>query len=106
MKLLLTAMFFVLAFFSNAQVAINPEGSRPHSSAMLDVQSANKGFLPPRMSFDAIYNIQNPAMGLMVFDTTFRNVKVFNGSRWVTLGQQSSNPGGAYGQFALYAEAD
>jgi len=31
-----------------SQVAINVDGSAANNSAMLDVKSANKGFLPPR----------------------------------------------------------
>ena len=49
------------------QVAINNDGSAPNSSAMLDVKSTEKGLLIPRMSYSAIYAIQNPAQGLMVF---------------------------------------
>ena len=41
--LLLTAMGY-------SQVAINNDGSNPDSSAMLDVKSTSKGFLPPRMT--------------------------------------------------------
>ncbi|MCX6278976.1 MAG: hypothetical protein NT004_12910 [Bacteroidetes bacterium] len=50
-----------------AQVAINSDGSLPNNSAMLDVKSINKGFLPPRMTFVEMNAIINPAPGLMVF---------------------------------------
>ncbi|MGI9160327.1 MAG: hypothetical protein ACR2K1_11315, partial [Saprospiraceae bacterium] len=42
----------------------------PDPSAMLDVQSATKGFLLPRMTSAERSAILNPATGLIVFNTT------------------------------------
>lgn len=65
---LLTFIFqFTALGYLFPQVAINNDGSAPNNSAMLDVQSTEKGLLIPRMSYSAIYAIQNPAQGLMVF---------------------------------------
>lgn len=50
-------------------VAINTDGSAPAASALLDVQSTNKGFLLPRMSQAQRIAISNPEAGLLVFDT-------------------------------------
>lgn len=52
-----------------AQVGINTNNGTPESSAMLDVQSSDKGFLLPRMTKEQFENIPNPANGLMVFCT-------------------------------------
>jgi hypothetical protein len=52
-----------------AQVGINTDSSTPHNSAMLDVKSTVKGFLPPRMTQAEMSAILNPAEGLMVFCT-------------------------------------
>ena len=41
----------------------------PDNSAMLEVNSANKGFLPPRMTHAEMSAITDPAEGLMVFCT-------------------------------------
>ena len=41
----------------------------PHASAKLDVTSTDKGFLPPRMTSAQRTAIQNPASGLMVYQT-------------------------------------
>ena len=49
--LLFAAILFALGGIANAQsVGINADGSAPNGSAMLDVSSTSKGFLPPRIS--------------------------------------------------------
>ncbi|MEM6699383.1 MAG: hypothetical protein AAF599_13360 [Bacteroidota bacterium] len=53
-----------------SQVAINENNNNPDASAMLDVSSTDKGILIPRMGSTARENINNPARGLMVFDST------------------------------------
>ncbi|MBK6347411.1 MAG: tail fiber domain-containing protein [Bacteroidales bacterium] len=58
-----------LATFSNAQVAINTDGTLPDNSAMLDVKSTSQGLLIPRMTMVQRNNIAGPATGLMVFQT-------------------------------------
>ncbi len=63
---------FMLLFSSSllfSQVAINTDGSNPHNSAMLDVKSSNKGFLPPRMTRAEINAISQPADGLIIYCT-------------------------------------
>ena len=43
-------IFFIVGQVSAQSVAINTDGSTANASAMLDVKSTAKGFLPPRMS--------------------------------------------------------
>ena len=43
--------------------------STPNNSAILDVYSLNKGFLPPRMTSEQRLYIPSPADGLLVYDT-------------------------------------
>ena len=52
-----------------AQVGINSDNSGPDSSAMLDVKSTERGLLPPRMSYNQMNEIANPASGLVVYCT-------------------------------------
>ena len=54
----------------NAQISINEDGSTPDSSAILDVSSSNKGLLIPRMTETERDAISNPAVGLMIYNTT------------------------------------
>ena len=53
-----------------AQVAINNNGSDPDSTAMLDVQSNNRGVAIPQLTQSEIENMETPANGLTVFNTT------------------------------------
>lgn len=55
---------------ANAQgIAINNTGNLPDTSAMLDVSSAAKGFLPPRITMAQRNLINLPANGLIVYQT-------------------------------------
>ena len=68
-KLLATALLlFSIVFNVLAQVSINDDQSLPDPSAMLDVNSSNKGFLLPRLTTAEIENIYEPADGLLVFN--------------------------------------
>jgi hypothetical protein len=63
--IILLISFIGLSGFS--QVGINSRGAPPDSSAMLDVQAADKGVLIPRLTIQQRDSIQNAAEGLMVF---------------------------------------
>ena len=65
-----------------AQVAINTDESAPESSAMLDVKSNSKGILIPRMTTTQRNNIENPALGLMVYDTNKKTFWYYDGQKW------------------------
>lgn len=52
-----------------SQVGINDDGSAPNSSAILDIQSTNKGFLMPRMTSAQMNAIAEPVPGMMVYCT-------------------------------------
>lgn len=55
------------AFCQN--VAINADGSAPDASSILDLKSANKGLLVPRVTRNDRNAIVNPAAGLLVYQT-------------------------------------
>ncbi len=65
-----------------SQVGINTDNSAPGPSAMLDVSSTNKGFLPPRMTTTQINAIATPAEGLTVYNTTIHRMMFFDGNGW------------------------
>ncbi len=52
----------------------------PNASAVLDVSSTTKGMLIPRMTTAQRIAIQSPPVGLMVFDTDFKDFFYANGS--------------------------
>ncbi|MEM0991581.1 MAG: tail fiber protein [Bacteroidota bacterium] len=74
-----------ISFTANAQVAINENGNAPDSSAMLDIRSTGRGILIPRLSTSERQNIADPAIGLMVYDSTARAFYYFNGMGWLEL---------------------
>ncbi len=74
----------------DAQIAVTTDGSAPDNSAMLDVKSATKGFLPPRMTTFARTNIAIPATGLVVYDTDLNSLYLRTSTAWVPLSTVSS----------------
>ncbi len=67
---------------NNQNVGVNV--TTPHSSAQFEVNSTNKGFLPPRMTFEQIGTIANPAEGLIAYCTncTPKGLRIFDGTDW------------------------
>jgi hypothetical protein len=56
--------------------------STPAASAVLDVSSTTKGFLPPRMTREQINAISTPAEGLIIYNTTSKKPNYNNGTEW------------------------
>lgn len=56
-------------------------GGDPNDSALLELVSTTKGFLPPRMT-QAQRVALTPVEGLTVFDTTLNCLCVYSGSAW------------------------
>lgn len=81
-----TIFAIVLNISLSAQVLVSKEPqSQPHGSAMLEVKSTSKGFLPPRMNKCERLAIANPSAGLMVFDTDKGCLFYFDGLVWQPL---------------------
>jgi hypothetical protein len=57
----------------------------PDASALTEIRTTTKGFLPPRMTTAEKNAIATPATGLMVFDTTLARPCFYNGTSWITL---------------------
>jgi len=53
----------------------------PHPSAVLDIESTIKGFLPPRLASDA--EVSSPIEGLIIFDIADNCINFYNGTEWV-----------------------
>jgi roadblock/LC7 domain-containing protein len=84
--LILSLVIIVFSTNTQAQVAINTDGSAPDTSAMLDVKSTDMGILIPRMDDTAMNNIATPATGLMVYNTTANDFYYYDGSNWTPIG--------------------
>jgi hypothetical protein len=78
------ALFLMLSINSvySQGVGINEDGSDPDGSAILDLKSTTKGFLPPRMpqsQRDAI----TPVTGLIVYNLDTNKPNYYNGTEWM-----------------------
>ncbi len=83
-------MWLALLFIelSKAQIAVNTTGNPADASAMLDVQSTDKGILIPRMTQNERDDISSPATGLTVFQTDGKaGYYYYDGSSWVPVNQ-------------------
>ena len=65
-----------------AQVAISETNADPDSSAILDLQSTDKGLLIPRVDTGSI---NSPALGLLTFQPSDKKIYQYNGIKWVSL---------------------
>ncbi len=81
MKLFLLMVFMLAASFNYGQnIGIN--NPAPNANAILDIKSANKGLLIPRM--DSVVRKQIPnTKGLLVYDTTTASLWHNDGAKWV-----------------------
>lgn len=80
-KLLSLSFFFVIGISAMAQnVGIGI--TTPDPSAVLDLTGTSKGFLMPRMTDLFRFATPSPAEGLMVYDSTNRNLYVFKPGGW------------------------
>lgn len=95
-RVLLFVAVLILATCSlTSQVAITTDGSDPDASAMLDVKSSSKGFLPPRMTLTQRSNISNPAVGLLVYQIDGSSgYYYYDGTEWVSLTSESTPESG------------
>jgi uncharacterized protein (TIGR02145 family) len=76
-----------------SQVAVNTDGSSPDGSAMLEVKSTDKGFLPPRLSSAQRDAISSPAEGLTIYNTDAECIQFFNGTLWYDACGNAPGPG-------------
>lgn len=58
----------------------------PNNSAILDLTSTTKGFLPPRTT---TASISTPLAGLTIYDTTLNNLAIHNGSNWMYMPKEN-----------------
>lgn len=78
--ILLFAALCCSALLFAQNIAINSTGSQPDTSAMLDVSSTIKGFLPPRMTTTQRNAIPLPAKGLVVYNTSTNSLDLNTGT--------------------------
>lgn len=91
-------------FAQKANVGIGT--TQPNESAILDVSSTSKGLLIPRMTLHQRNTIQNPADGLMVYQTDILSGFYFyDGKEWKPVGAQAKSIAGVDGDWTLLGNA-
>ena len=91
MKNSILILFLFSTLYTSAQVSINSNGNAPDSSAMLDIQSVNRGILIPRMSMYARDAIIDPALGLMIYNISDSCFNYFDGNGWTVVGERGAD---------------
>jgi hypothetical protein len=114
MKMVILFFHFALSVtVINAQ-SVGIGTANPHSSALLDVNSADKGLLIPRMTSSQRTTIASPAKGLLVYQTETPEGFYYNSGTpaspdWILLGasgpQGPQGPVGATGIINAYTIA-
>lgn len=85
-------------------------GTNPHPSAILDLSNSGRGFLLPRVSSGQRDSIANPAVGLVIFNTSSKSLNTYTALGWMEvqgtlIGRIASlNEQPAQHQGSLYAE--
>lgn len=84
----LILILMIVALQNPAQIAISSDHLPADPSAGLDIRSTNKGFLLPRMTYQEMQSIANPANGLMVVCTdcgTIGALCIYISGNWVNV---------------------
>ena len=98
MKKLLSKLVYTIVFFMcisvHAQRGLGT--NNPEKSAILELKSTTKGFLPPRMTSAQILTLKNnaPLEGLMVYctDCNIKDILVFDGDNFIGLIGSKTTP--------------
>jgi hypothetical protein len=88
-------VMLLIPILNFSQIGINTD--TPDNSSALEIASSTQGFLPPRMSYDQMKAINNPAQGLMIYCTDctaeLGHLVVYNGEIWHRIYQDCTSPG-------------
>lgn len=77
-----TATSIFSVYTQGQQVGIGNGNTTLESTAKLQVDSTTQGFLPPRMTGEQIDAIEEPASGLIIYNTTSNKAVCYNGTSW------------------------
>ncbi len=74
-----------LGLFSQGVLITDDASTSPDASAMLEMKSTSKGFLPPRLDQSQIDALASPQAGMIVYNLTKKIPVCFNGTEWLDL---------------------
>ena len=80
---------------SSGQVGIGT--TAPAASALLDISSTTKGFLPPRMTTVQRDAISSPISGLTIYNTSSNSLEIYNGTVWQSFNGSTHYIGESWG---------
>ena len=107
MRIIIICLSFITFTLSlEAQnISINTNGDAPDESALLDIQSTDKGLLIPRMTSTQRGDILNAANGLLVFDTDSQSFWFYDQTEWVELASQPTHLSDADNDTDIHVES-
>lgn len=82
MKKKVTLLILALSIFSFSYAQVGIGNATPNASAVLELTSTTRGFLPPRMTTLQRTSITSPAPGLTIFNTSLKCLEIYNGLHW------------------------
>ena len=74
----------LLNIISTGQVSLG--AALANASALLQLDSTSRGFLPPRLTTIQKNAIGSPSSGLILYDSDLNKLNVYNGSAWKNVG--------------------
>ena len=87
--LIVSALLFATLSIQAQNIGIGT--STPNASAILDISSNSRGLLIPKLTTFERQGINNPALGLMVFDRDKSTIMFFDGTAWKALSFSDEN---------------
>ncbi|MEO6613394.1 MAG: hypothetical protein ABIT05_08965 [Chitinophagaceae bacterium] len=98
MRNLSAAFLLLFAMTANAQVKIGDNPNTINSNSLLEMESTNKGFLPPRVALNSLTSVSpltgTVPSGMLVFSTggsLTNGYYYWNGAQWVRLAGGETN---------------
>jgi hypothetical protein len=88
----ISSICFIVGFIFLCQQTSFSQGvtigsaNSPHPTAILDLQSNQKGFLLPRLTSSERNALQQPALGLQIYNTDLNCVQMYFPSGWRSIG--------------------
>ena len=90
--LLITASYGQVQKISRLQIG-NTSSNSQNSSAILQIDETDRGFLPPRLTTAQRDAISSPAKGLIIYNTTTNFLEWYTGQEWYLSGKNPSSGG-------------
>ncbi len=87
-QLLLLFLALLILAVNNAEAQVGINILQPDSSAILHLESTDRGFLPPRMTTAQRDNINQPKAGLTIYNTQDSTLQYYTGRCWLPVWQE------------------